>query len=102
MIPLGYVVLYLLLTRPKSTYRVILLFFGSFVTPAKAINSMGWLMFLKGDPELQAGRLVVFGALSLTAWIGLLHLVKDKLARIVRYGLLTRQPAGTYRDQEIE
>jgi len=63
---------------------VILLFFGFLVTLAAAVNSMGWLMFLKGEPELQARSLVVFGALRLMAWIGLLYVVKDKLAKIVR------------------
>ena len=81
---LGYVVLCPRLTREKNAYGVILPFFGFFVTLATAVNSMSWLMFLKGDPKLQAGSLVVFGALRLMAWIGLPYFVKDRLAKKVR------------------
>ena len=79
VIPLGYIALYLLLTRLKNAYSVILLFFGFFITLGTAVNSMGWMMYLGGDPELQAGGLVIFGILGLMSWIGLLFLVKDKI-----------------------
>jgi hypothetical protein len=78
-IPLGYIALYLLLTRPKKAYSVILLFFGFFVTLGSAVNSMGWMMYLGGDPELQPAGLIIFGILGIVSWAGLLFLVKDKI-----------------------
>ncbi|MBD3159350.1 MAG: hypothetical protein GF309_11220 [Candidatus Lokiarchaeota archaeon] len=81
-IPLGFISLYLLLTRPRTAYPVILLFFGFFVTLGTAVNAMGWVMFLNGDPELQIPALVIFGILGALSYVGLLYLVKDKLRRI--------------------
>lgn len=81
-IPLGFISLYLLLVRPRTAYPVILLFFGFFVTLGTAVNAMGWVMFLNGDPELQIPGLVIFGILGALSYAGLLYLVKDKLRRI--------------------
>ncbi|MGV9169171.1 MAG: hypothetical protein ACOC38_04430 [Promethearchaeia archaeon] len=81
-IPLGFISLYLLLTRPKAAYPVILLFFGFFVTLGTAVNAMGWVMLLKGDPELQLPGLMIFGILGVLSYAGLLYLVKDKLRGI--------------------
>lgn len=78
-IPLGFLGMYLLLTRPERAYALVLLFFGFFVTMGSAVTAMGLVMFLHHDPEAQAAALVIFPMLTVMAWAGLLYLVKDKL-----------------------
>ena len=78
-IPLGFLGMYLLLTRPEKAYALVLLFFGFFVTMGTSVTAMGLVMFFNHDPEAQAGALVIFPLLTLMAWAGLLYLVKDKL-----------------------
>ncbi|MBU0686210.1 MAG: hypothetical protein KJ653_10260 [Candidatus Thermoplasmatota archaeon] len=78
-IPLGFLALFLLLTRPERTYSTVLLFFGFFITLGSAVNSMAWIMYVNNDPEFQAGSLVIFSVLGILSWGGLLYLVKDKL-----------------------
>lgn len=83
-IPLGFLSLYLLLTRPKSAYPIILLFFGFFITLGTAVNAMGWIQFLGGDPELQLPALGIFGLLGGLTWIGFIYLVKDKIRNALK------------------
>lgn len=83
-IPLGFLALYLLLTKPKRAYPLVLLFFGFFITLGTAVLSMGIIMTLNHDPEAQPGALPIFATLALLSWGGLLYLVKDKLLRSVR------------------
>jgi hypothetical protein len=78
-IPLGFVGLFLLLTRTKKAYPLVLLFFGFFITLGTAVFSMGVIMTLNNDPEAQPGALPLFGVLAALSWAGLLYLVKDKL-----------------------
>ena len=78
-IPLGFLALYLLLTKPKRTYSLVLLFFGFFITLGTAVFSMGVIMTFNNDPEAQPGALPIFASLMLLSWAGLLYLVKDKL-----------------------
>lgn len=83
-IPLGFIGLYLLLTRPARAYPVVLLFFGFFVTLGTAVFSMAVMMTINEDPNAQAGALPLFGALAALSWAGLIYLVKDKLVALVR------------------
>lgn len=78
-IPLGFLGMYLLLTRPARAYALVLLFFGFFVTMGTTVTAMGLVMFLNHDPEAQTGALVIFPLLTVLSWAGLLYLVKDKL-----------------------
>ncbi|MFX0092208.1 MAG: hypothetical protein ACFFBD_10640, partial [Candidatus Hodarchaeota archaeon] len=78
-IPLGFLGLYLFLTRPKQAYPILLLFFGFFITLATAVNAMGYIMLMNQDPELQVGGLVIFGILMLLAYAGFFYLIKAKL-----------------------
>jgi hypothetical protein len=83
-IPLGFIALYLLLTRPRTAYSIILLFFGFFVTLGTAVNTTAIVMLLGGDPELAgtaAAGLVIFPVLGVLAWAGLLYLIKDKIRK---------------------
>ena len=78
-IPLGFLSLFLLLSRPKTSYPIVLLFFGFFVTLGTAVLSMAIVMTVNNDPEAQPGSLVIFAMLAALSWAGLLYLVKDKL-----------------------
>jgi len=82
-IPLGFIALFLLLKRPESSYSIVLLAFGFFVTMGTAVSSMGWIMFINDDPELQPPALLIFMSLALLSYGGYLYLVKDKL-RLLR------------------
>jgi len=89
-IPLGFIALALLLTKPKRAYSLVLLFFGFFVTLGSAVLSMGIVMTVNGDPEAQAGALPIFGMLAVMSYAGLLYLVRTQLGlaftRILRRG----------------
>jgi hypothetical protein len=83
-IPLGFIALYLMLTRPRTAYPIILLFFGFFVTLGTAVNTMAIVQLLSGDPEIAgaaAAGLVIFPVLGVLAWAGLLYLIKDKIRK---------------------
>ena len=89
-IPLGFIALALLLTKPKRAYSMVLLFFGFFVTLGSAVLSMGIVMTVNNDPEAQAGALPIFGVLAVLSYAGLLYLVRAKLstwfARVLHRG----------------
>jgi len=78
-IPLGYIGLYLLWTRPKNAYPLMLLFFGFFVTLATAVVGMAIVLLIKQPQDLQPALLVIFPALMILAWVGFLYLIKEKL-----------------------
>lgn len=72
-IPLGFISVYLLWTRPDKAYPVVCLFYGFFLTQVIAVNAMGWVMFLKKDPAFVARDLVVFTALALIIFFGFFY-----------------------------
>ncbi len=81
-IPLGFIALYMLLTRPQKAYPLILLFFGFFITLGTAVNCMALVQLASGDPELAgaaAQGLVIFPILMILSYVGLFYLIKDKL-----------------------
>ncbi|MHA2296994.1 MAG: hypothetical protein ACXAEU_13865 [Candidatus Hodarchaeales archaeon] len=78
-IPLGFISLYLLATRPKKAYPFMLLFFGFFITLSTAVFAMAIVMLLNGDPSLQAEGLVIFPILMILAYAGFFYLIKDKI-----------------------
>jgi hypothetical protein len=92
-IPLGFLGMYLLLTKPAKAYALVLLFFGFFVTMGTSVTAMGLVMFLNHDPEAQVGALVIFPMLTVMAWAGLLYLVKEKLPWSRRTRETRRRPA---------
>ncbi|MHA1995268.1 MAG: hypothetical protein ACW97Z_12060 [Candidatus Hodarchaeales archaeon] len=75
-IPLGFVGLYLLITRPKKAYPVMLAFYGFFVTLSTAVLCMALVMLLNSDPNLQIEGLFIFPILAILAWLGLFYLVE--------------------------
>ncbi len=78
-IPLGFISLYLLWTRTKTAYPLVLLFFGYFVSIGTAVSGMMVVMIMNNDPGVQVEGLVIFPVLTLLAWLGLFYLLKDKL-----------------------
>ena len=78
-IPLGFIGLYLLGTRPKKAYPLMLAFYGFFVTLSTAVLAMAAVMLLSDDPMVQTEGLFIFPILSILAWIGFFYLIKSKL-----------------------
>lgn len=93
-IPLGFLGMYLLLTRPAKAYSLVLLFFGFFVSMGTSVTAMGLVMVANHDPEAQAGAIVIFPLLTVMAWSGLLYLVKDKLPWSRRARAIRARPSG--------
>jgi hypothetical protein len=83
-IPLGFIALLLLLSKPNRAYPLILLFFGFFITLGTAVNASAVLLVINNDPSIAgsgAGGLVIFPVLGILAYAGLIYLVKQKLRR---------------------
>jgi len=84
-IPLGFLALLLMLSKPKKAYPLVLLFFGFFITLGTAVNASAVIEVVNKDPAVTtgsgAGGLVVFPVLGVLAYAGLLYLIKDKLPR---------------------
>ncbi|MHA2296995.1 MAG: hypothetical protein ACXAEU_13860 [Candidatus Hodarchaeales archaeon] len=78
-IPLGFIGLYLLITRPKKAYPLMLLFYGFFITLSTAVNAMALIMLLNADPEFQLEGLVIFPVLMALAYAGFFYLIKNKI-----------------------
>ncbi|MFX1283887.1 MAG: hypothetical protein ACFFB5_09530 [Promethearchaeota archaeon] len=78
-LPLGFIGLYLLGTRPKQAYPIMLAFYGFFVTLSSAVVAMAIVMVLSGDPMVQPEGLIIFPILAILAWFGLFYLIKPKL-----------------------
>lgn len=80
-IPLGFLALFLMLSKPKKAYSILLLFFGFFITIGTAVDMMAIVQVLNGDTETAKEGLVIFSILTLFSYGGLFYLVKDKLRR---------------------
>jgi hypothetical protein len=80
-IPLGFIGFYLLYSRPKQFYSLILLFYGFFTTMVAAVNAMGWLMWIKNDPTFQNGGLFLFNSLMIIVYLGFFFLIRDKIKK---------------------
>lgn len=81
-IPLGFIGLYLLGTRPAKAYPLILAFFGFFVTLSTAVNAMMVVMILNNDPSVQIEGVVIFPVLMVLSLAGFFYLVKDKIPKM--------------------
>ncbi len=76
-IPLGFISIYLLWSRPKRTYPVIQLFFGFFITMITTVNCMGISMLLNNDPEIVIADMFVFIILAILSYTGYFYLMKN-------------------------
>jgi hypothetical protein len=80
-IPVGFIALFMMLSKPEKAYRLVLLFFGFFVTTATAVNAMAIMQLVNNDPAARSlgpgiGIFLVLGALSYAL---LYFMVRDKV-----------------------
>jgi len=75
-LPLGFIGLYLLSTRPKQAYPIMLAFYGFFISLSTAVVAMAVVMVLSGDPMVQPEGLIIFPILTILAWTGFLGLIR--------------------------
>jgi hypothetical protein len=84
-IPLGFIALLLLLTKPKKAYSLMLLFFGFFLTIGTAVNACALIEYLNQDASVisgsGAGGLVIFPVLAALTYSGFYYLIRSKLHR---------------------
>ncbi len=64
-IPLGFLSIYLLWSRPVTGFPIQMLFYGFFLTMGAAVNAMGLAMYLHNDPNYSTANTLVFGILML-------------------------------------
>jgi len=83
-IPLGFLALFLMLSKPKKAYSILLLFFGFFITTGTAVDMMAIVQVLNEDTEATKGGLFIFPILTAFSYGGLFYLVKDKIRQDVR------------------
>jgi len=76
-IPLGLISVYLLWTRPNTTYSIQFLFYGFFFTMIIAVNAMGLVMYFNHDPTFLLRDLVVFIVLALIVFSGFIFIQKN-------------------------
>jgi len=75
-IPLGFLALFLMLSKPKKAYSILLLFFGFFITTGTAVDMMAIVQVLNEDTEATKGGLFIFPILTAFSYGGLFYLVK--------------------------
>lgn len=75
-IPLGLISVYLLWTRPGTSFSVQFLFYGFFLTMIIAVNAMGWVMWMKHDPTFMMRDLIVFLNLGLIIVVGFVYVMR--------------------------
>ncbi len=82
-IPVGFLSLLLLLSKPKKAYPLLLLFFGFFITLATAVNASAVIEVINRDPTVTIGSgttgIVIFPVLAILAYAGLFYLIRTKL-----------------------
>ena len=76
-IPLGLLSVYLLWTRPATTFTVQFMFYGFFLTMIIAVNAMGIMMLLKKDPTFLMRDLFVFLSLALIVFFGFFYILRN-------------------------
>ena len=80
-VPLGFLALFMLLSRPAKAYGIVLLFFGFLITMAVTVNTMAIVQVLNGDPAVAAmgAGLAIFPVLLILMSTGLFYLVRHKI-----------------------
>jgi len=83
-VPVGFLALSLLLSKPRKAFPIILLFFGFFITMASVVNADVAVSIVHNDPSVASmgASVAIFPILGVLAVSGLLYLVKDKLPKI--------------------
>jgi hypothetical protein len=84
-IPLGLLALFLLLTKPRRGYPLVLLFFGFGLTTGTAVNTVAVVELVNHDPSVSgaaASGLVIFPILGILVFAGFFYLIRDRLPRV--------------------
>lgn len=76
-IPLGLLSVYLLWTRPASSFPIQFMFYGFFTTMIVAVNAMGIIMWLKKDPTFLFRDLAVFMILGVIVFVGFFYILRN-------------------------
>ncbi|HSQ34960.1 MAG TPA: hypothetical protein VLQ89_03105 [Candidatus Binatia bacterium] len=76
-IPLGLLSVYLLWTRPASSFPIQFMFYGFFTTMIVAVNAMGIIMWLKKDPTFLFRELAVFLILGVIVFVGFFYILRN-------------------------
>ena len=76
-IPLGLLSVYLLWTRPASSFPIQFMFYGFFTTMIVAVNAMGIIMWLKNDPTFLMRDLAVFLILGAIVFAGFFYILRN-------------------------
>jgi hypothetical protein len=76
-IPLGFISVYLLWARPKTSFPVQFMFYGFFLTMIVAVNAMGITMLLKKDPTFLWRDLFVFLILGVIVFSGFFYILRN-------------------------
>jgi hypothetical protein len=76
-IPLGFISVYLLWARPRTSYAIQMLFYGFFLTQIIAVLAMGVVMFFKHDPTSSIGGLLVFMSLAVIIILGWRYIIRN-------------------------
>jgi hypothetical protein len=76
-IPLGLISVYLLWTRPSSSFPIQFMFYGFFCTMIVAVNAMGITMLIKKDPLFLWRDLSVFLILGVIVFAGFFYILKN-------------------------
>jgi hypothetical protein len=82
-VPLGFLSLFMLMSRPEKAYGMLLLFFGFLITMAVTVNTMGLVQVLNDDPAVASmgSGLAIFPVLLVLMLVGLFYLVRQKIFR---------------------
>jgi hypothetical protein len=76
-IPLGLLSIYLLWTRPASSFPIQFMFYGFFCTMVTAVITMGVIMGVKNDPTFLWRDLVVFVVLGVIVFAGFFYILRN-------------------------
>lgn len=76
-IPLGLLSVYLLWTRPASSFPVQFMFYGFFTTMVTAVVTMGVIMGVKKDPTFLWRDLAVFLILGVLVFAGFAYILRN-------------------------
>ncbi|TFG56937.1 MAG: hypothetical protein E4H30_02235 [Methanomassiliicoccus sp.] len=80
-VPLGFLALFMLMSRPEKAYGMVLLLFGFLITMAVTVNTMAIVQVLNDDPAVatMGAGLAIFPVLLVLMFIGLFYLVRHKM-----------------------
>ena len=74
-IPLGFLSVYFLWTRPVATMSIQFLFYGFFMTTLTAVSSMAVVMFFEKAPDFTVSGMALFISLTVIVCLGFLYIL---------------------------